>query len=98
MARTPSVPSGPPGEVDLTAGSDIADPMVPMGANPDDAVLRQIVESVAYGYERSDIREASSPRLEFDRLRAAARELLRRADVASRATRAARHEDELRLP
>jgi hypothetical protein len=72
--------------------------MVPMGANPDDAVLRQIVESLAYGYERSDIREASSPRLELDRLRAAARELLRRADEASRATRAARHEDELPLP
>jgi hypothetical protein len=98
MARTPSVPSGPPGEVDLTAESDIAGPMVPMGANPDDAVLRQIVESLAYGYERSDIREVSSPRLELDGLRAAARELLRRADVASRAARAARHEEELRLP
>ena len=98
MARTPSVPSGPPGEVDLTAGSDIGDPMVPMGANPDDAVLRQVVESVAYSFESSDIREVSSPRLEFDGLRAAARELLRRADVASRAGRAARHEEELRLP
>jgi hypothetical protein len=64
--------------------------MVPMGANPDDAVLRQIVESVAYGYESSDIREVCSPRLELDRLRAAARELLRRADVASRAAGAAR--------
>jgi hypothetical protein len=69
-----------------------------MGANPDDAILRQIVESLAYGYERSDIREASSPRWERDRLRAAALELLRRADVASRATRAARQEDELPLP
>jgi hypothetical protein len=72
--------------------------MVPMGANPNDAVLRQIVESLAYGYERSDIREAASPRFELDGLRAAARELLRRADVASRATRAARHEEELRAP
>lgn len=83
----------------LPARSDMSDPLVPMGPNPDDAVLRQIVESVAYDYyESPDIREVSSPRLELDRLRAAARELLRRADVASRAARAARHEEELRLP
>jgi hypothetical protein len=69
-----------------------------MGANPDDAVLRQVVESVAYSFESSDIREVSSPRLELDGLRAAARELLRRADVASRAARAAGHEEEIRLP
>ncbi len=86
MARTLPVPSGAPGEVDLT---DMADPM---GANPDDAVLRQIVESVAYGYESPDIRAVSSPRFELDMLRAAARELLRRADVASSAARAPRHE------
>jgi hypothetical protein len=131
MARTPPVPSGPPTDVDLTAGrqsqpgpdpawvsgvkapapfdaegagrysprtSAMADPMIPIGANPDDAVLRQIVESAAYDSESPDIRAVSSPRLELDRLRAAARELLRRADVASRAARAARHEEELRLP
>jgi hypothetical protein len=69
-----------------------------MGANPDDAVLRQIVESVAYGYESPDIREVSGPRLELDRLRAAARELLRRADVASRGARAGRHEEEHPIP
>jgi hypothetical protein len=76
----------------------MADPLVPMGADPDDAVLRQIVESVAYGYESPDIRGVSSSWFELDRLRAAARELLRRADVASSAGRAARHEEELRLP
>jgi hypothetical protein len=80
MARTPLAPS--PGEVDLT---DMADPIVAVGANPDDAILRQIVERVAYDYESPDIRAVSSPRLERDRLRAAARELLQRADVASRA-------------
>lgn len=88
MARTPPGPS--PDEIDLT---DMADPMVPMGANPDDAILRQIVESVAYGYDDPDIRAASSPRLELDRLRAAAQELLRRADAASLAAQAARHEE-----
>jgi hypothetical protein len=72
--------------------------MVPMRANPDDAVLRQIVESAAYDYESPDIGAVSSPRLELDRLRAAARELLRRADVASSAARAARHDEQLRLP
>lgn len=92
MARTPPEPS--PGEIDLT---DMADPMVPMGANPDDAILRRIVESVAYSYDDPEIRAASGPRLELDRLRAAARELLRRADVASRAAQT-RHEEELRLP
>jgi hypothetical protein len=89
MARTPPGPS--PDEIDLT---DRAAPMVPMGANPDDAILRQIVESVAYDYDDPDIRAASNPRLELDRLRAAARELLRRADVASLAARTARHEEE----
>ena len=69
-----------------------------MGANSDDAILRQIVESAAYDYEDPDIRAASSPRLERDRLRASAWELLRRANAASRAARAARHEEELRLP
>lgn len=93
MARTPPGPS--PGEIDLT---DMADPMVPMGANPDDAILRQIVESAAYDYESPDIRAASGPRLERDRLRAAAWELLRRADVAARAARAERHQEELPLP
>lgn len=93
MARTPPGPS--PGEIDLT---DMANPMVPIGANPDDAILRQIVESAAYDYDDPEIRAVSSPRLERDRLRAAARELLRRADVASRAARAARHEEELPLP
>jgi hypothetical protein len=43
MARTP--PGQSPGEIDLT---DMADPMVPMGANPDDVILRRIVESAAY--------------------------------------------------
>jgi hypothetical protein len=62
----------------------MADPVVAMGADPDDAILRQIVESVAYGYDDPEIRAVSSPQLELDRLRAAARELLRRADVASR--------------
>jgi hypothetical protein len=93
MARTPPGPS--PDEIDLT---EMADPIVPMEANPDDAILRQIVESVAYDYESPDIRAVSSPRLELDGLRAAAWELLRRADVVSRAARAARHEEELRLP
>lgn len=82
----------------LPARSSMADPLVPMGADPDDAVLRQIVESVAYGYESPDIRAVSSSWFELDRLRAAARELLRMADVASSAGRAARHEEELRLP
>lgn len=77
--------------------SGMADPLVPTGTGPDDAVLRQIVEGVAYGYESPDIRAVSGSRFELDRLRAAARELLRRADVASRAGRAARHEEELRL-
>ncbi len=95
MARTPFSPS--PGEVDLTDGSDMADPVVAMEANVDDAILRQIVESVAYDYDDPDIRVACGPRLELDRLRAADRELLRRADVASRAAQA-RHEEELRLP
>lgn len=92
MARTPS--SRSPGEVDLTDCSDTA----PMGTDPDDAILRQIVESAAYGYDDPEIRAVSSPRLEADRLRAGARELLRRADVASRAARTARHDEELRLP
>jgi hypothetical protein len=96
MARTPFSPS--PGEVDLTGGSDMTDPVVAMGANPDDAILRQIVERVAYSYDDPKIRAISSPRLELDRLRSAARELLRRADVASRAARAARRDEELRLP
>jgi hypothetical protein len=88
MARTPPGPS--PDEIDLT---DMAAPMVSMGANPDDAILRQIVESVAYGYESPDTRAVFSLRLELDRLRAAAQELLRRADVASLAAQAARHEE-----
>ena len=100
MARTPLSLS--PGEVDLTNGSDMADPVVAIGANLDanidDAILRQIVESAAYGHDDPEIRAASTPRLERDRVRAAAQELLRRADVASRAARAARHEEELRLP
>ena len=96
MARTAF--SSTPGEVDLTDGSDKADPAVAMGANVDDAILRQIVESAAYSYDDPEIRAVSSPRLELDRVRAAAQELLRRADVASRAARAARREEELRLP
>jgi hypothetical protein len=76
----------------------MADPIVAVGANPDDAILRQVVESVAYDYESPDIRAVSGPRLERDGLRAAARELLQRADVASRAARAAQHQEELRLP
>ena len=97
MERTLLVPTGLPGEVDLTAGSDVADPVVAMGANFDDAVLRRIVESVAYSYDDPDIRAVSSPRLELDRLRGAARELLRRANVVSRAARAARRDEEPRL-
>jgi hypothetical protein len=95
MARTPFSPS--PGEVDLTAGADMAVTVVAMGANVDDAILRQIVESVAYSCDDPEIRVVSSPRLELDRLRAAARELLRMADIASRAAQAG-HEEELRLP
>lgn len=93
MARTPPGPS--PDEIDLT---DMADPIVPMEANPDDAILRQIVVSAAYRYDDPEIRAVSGPRLELDTLRAAACELLRRANLASRAARAARHEEELRLP
>ena len=97
MERTLLVPTGLPGEVDLTAGSDVTDPVVAMGTNLDDAVLRRIVESVAYSYESPEIRAVSSPRLELDTFRAAARELLRRADVVSRAARAARQDEKPRL-
>ena len=96
MGRTPLSPS--PGEIDLTDGSNMADPSGPDGANPDDAILRQIVQSVAYSYDDPEIRAVSNPRLELEKLRAAARELLRMADVASRAARAARQKGELPLP
>ena len=92
MARTPL--SRSPGEVDMTDNSDTA----PMGTDPDDAILRQIVESAAYGYDDPEIRAASSPRFERDRLRAAAQDLLRRGNAASRAAEAARREEEFRLP
>jgi len=95
MVRTPFSPS--PGEVDLTGGADLADPVVAMRANVDDAILRRIVESLAYGCDDPEVRAVCSPRLELDGLRAAARELLRRADAASRAAQA-RHEEELQLP
>jgi len=58
-----------------------------MVTDPDDAILRQIVESAAYGSDDPEIRAVSSPRLERDRLRAAAQELLQRANAASRAAR-----------
>lgn len=80
--RTPCSPI--PVEVDLTDGSDI-----------DDAVLRRIVQSVAYRRDDPEIRAISSPRFETDRLRSAAWELLRRAREASLA---ARRDGELRLP
>lgn len=54
MARTAL--SRSPGEVDLTDGSDTA----PIGTDPDDAILRHIVESAAYGYDDPEIRAASS--------------------------------------
>ena len=73
------------GEIDLTTA---AEPI----ANADDAILRRIVEGVAYHYEDPAIRAVSAPRLESDRLAAAARELLRRANEASRAARAAGHD------
>lgn len=93
---TPTPPGRSLDEVGLT---DIGDLMVAMGPNRDDAILRRIVESVAYDYEKNpDIRAASSPVLELERLRSAARELLRRADEASRAARTASHQEELRLP
>lgn len=92
MARKPL--NRTPGEVDLTDGSDTA----PMGPDPDDAILRQIVESAAYGFDDPGIRAASSPRFERDRLRAVAKELLRRANTASRAAQAARRDEESRLP
>ena len=69
------------GEIDLTTA---AEPI----ANADDAILRRIVEGVAYHYEDPAIRAVSAPLLESDRLAAAARELLRRANEASRAARA----------
>lgn len=76
-----------PGEIDLTTAAEpIAD------ADADDAILRRIVEGVAYHYEDPAIRAVSAPRLESDMLAAAARELLRRANEASRAARAARHD------
>jgi hypothetical protein len=52
----------------------------------------------AYGYDDPEIRAASGPRLERDRLRAAAQEILRRAKAASRAAQAARRDEEVRLP
>jgi len=74
-----------PSEIDFTAA---AEPI----ANPDDAILRRIVESVAYNHEDPAICAVSARRLESDRLAAAARELLRRANEVSRATRAAGHD------
>lgn len=70
------------GEIDL---STAAEPI----ANADDAILRRIVEDVAYHYEDPAISSVSAPRLESDILAGAARELLRRANEASRAARAA---------
>lgn len=90
MAPTPLNRS--PGEVDLTGGSDTA----PMRTDPDDAILRRIVESAAHDYDDPKIRAASSPRLERDKLRAAAQELLRRANAASRAAQAAWRDEEVR--
>lgn len=72
------------GELDLTTA---AEPI----ANADDAILRRIVEGVAYHYEDPAITAVSAPRLESDILAGAARELLRRANEASRAARAAGH-------
>ena len=66
------------GEIDVTTA-------VGPIANADDAILRRIVEGVAYQYEDPTISAGSAPRLESDSLAAAARELLRRANEASRA-------------
>jgi hypothetical protein len=92
MDREP-VLSDLPGEIDLTAGLDLADPMVPIAANPDDAILRRIVERAAFSHESPEICAVSSPRLERELLSAAARELLRQAELAVRATRPARHQE-----
>ena len=55
----------------------------------EDAVLRRIVEGVAYHHEDPAIRSVSAPWPDSDGLAAAARELLRRADEAARAAQAA---------
>jgi hypothetical protein len=66
-----------------------------MPARPYDAILRQVVETVACSYDDPELRAASGPRPELDSLRAAARELLRMAEAAAGA---ARPGEELTLP